>query len=212
MLNLVNRAPHSIVSVVGEQTYRQQCGLLTSVGSRHHPNNAIAYGARWALDNDCFKTYKPQAIYRTLARYAGLPNCLFAVVPDVPRDAEATALLFNAWLGTYQRFGYPVAFVAQDGIEHTRIPYDSFDVLFIGGSNQFKYSKVLRDVVAEAKRRGKWVHHGRVNTRERIVYSTLIGCDSYDGTHYTIEPSEVKKHLGYIGWKQHLLWEDTCAS
>jgi len=206
MLNLVNRAPHSIVSLIGAEVYRQRCGLLTSVGSRHHPRNAIAYGARWALDNDCFKAYKPDAIHRTLERYAGMPGCLFAVCPDVWGDATATLLLFWAWVGTYQRLGYPVAFVAQDGIEHIHIPWDSFDVLFLGGSNQFKYSAALRAVVKEAKRRGKWVHHGRCNTPQRILYSAFIGCDSWDGTHYTIEPQSVKKHLWLEGLKQPVLF------
>lgn len=206
MLNLVNRAPHSIVSLIGADAYRTQCGLLTSVGSRHHPRHAIAYGAAWALDNDCFKVYKPDAIRRALKRYAGLPNCLFAVVPDVWADAEATLLMFQSWLGEYQAYGYPVAFAAQDGIERSRIPWDSFQCLFIGGSNSFKYSQALRDVVAEAKRRGKWVHHGRVNTPQRILYSATIGCDSFDGTHYTIEPASVKKHLALDGWQQGLLF------
>lgn len=206
MINLVNRAPHSIIALIGEDTYRTQCGLLTSVGSRHHPRNAIAVGARWALDNDCFKKYKPDEIRRTLRHYAGLPGCLFAVAPDVPRNAELTLLLFQCWLSEYQAHGYPLAFAAQDGIENIRIPWDSFDVLFIGGSNQFKYSKVLRDVVAEAKRRGKWVHHGRVNTPQRILYSATIGCDSWDGTHYTIEPTSVKAHLSLVGWRQPMMF------
>lgn len=206
MLNLVNRAPHSIVKLIGADTYRTQCGLLTSVGSRHHPRHAIAIGARWALDNDCFKEYKPDAIRRVLRRYAGLPNCLFAVAPDVPRNAELTLLLFQCWLSEYQACGYPVAFAAQDGIQNIRIPWDSFQCLFIGGSNQFKSSQILRDVTAEAKCRGKWVHHGRVNWHERILYSqTYLHCDSYDGTHYTHEPTSVKKHLAYQGWQQALL-------
>ena len=38
--------------------------------------------------------------------------------------------------------------------------------------------------MAEAKRRRKWVHMGRVNSERRIRYAASIGCDSIDGTKW----------------------------
>src|SRR5579883_1738075 len=66
-------------------------------------------------------------------------RCLFAVAPDVVGDAEATWELSQPWLDWLRSMGYRAAFVAQDGIERWRhIPWASFDVLFIGGSTEFK--------------------------------------------------------------------------
>ena len=41
---------------------------------------------------------------------------------------------------------------------------------------------------AEAKRRGKQVHMGRVNSARRYRYAEAIGCDSADGTYIAFGP------------------------
>ena len=46
-----------------------------------------------------------------------------------------------------------------------------------------------RDLVAEAKERGKWAHMGRVNSMRRYDYARGIGCDSADGTYLTFGPT-----------------------
>lgn len=196
MINLVSRAPHSIVKVVGQSIYQTHCGLLTSAFSRFDPTTAVDFGAAWAADNGCFLPgYNPDVILSMLRNYQGIKGCKWIVMPDVVRDASATMLMFQAWLGTYQRYGYPVALAIQNGIEHCQIPWDSITCIFIGGNDEFKYSAIVRGIVTEAKRRGKWVHNGRVNTPERILYSNEIGCDSFDGTHFTREPIDVAKYL-----------------
>lgn len=196
MINLVSRSPHSIVSVVGENHYRDYCGLLTGPFSGFHPQTALDTGSTWAADNGCYLPgYNPDRILSMLRRYSGIPGCKFVVVPDVVRDAAATLQMFSSWLGTYQRYGFPCALALQNGIEHHRIPWDSIACVFIGGDNLFKYSDTVRGIVTEAKQRGKWVHNGRVNTPERILYSNGIGCDSFDGTHFTNETNDVAKFL-----------------
>lgn len=196
MINLVSRAPHSIVKVVGQSIYQDYCGLLTGAFSNFDPTTAVAYGATWAADNGCFLPgYNPDKILSMLRRYRGISGCKYVVMPDVVRDASATMLMFSAWLGTYQRYGYPVALAIQNGIEHCQIPWDAITCIFIGGNDEFKYSDVVRGIVTDAKKRGKWVHNGRVNTPERILYSNEIGCDSFDGTHFTRETADVAKYL-----------------
>lgn len=198
MFNLVSRAPHSIVSVVGEQTYRDYCGLLTGPFSNFDPRTARAYDGLWAADNGCFLPgYQPERILSMLQRYRGVAGCKFVVVPDAVQDAQSTMQMFGAWVGTYHRFGFPPALVLQNGIEHYRIQWDSLACVFIGGDDAFKYSDTVRHIVTEAKRRGKWVHNGRVNTPERILYSRSIGCDSFDGTHFTLETIDVAKYLPF---------------
>jgi hypothetical protein len=79
--------------------------------------------------------------------------------------------------------GYRPALVAQDGLEALPVPWEAFDVLFIGGSTAWKLSEACFSLIAEAKRRGKWVHMGRVNSLRRLRIAKSVGCDSVDGTY-----------------------------
>jgi hypothetical protein len=118
-------------------------------------------------------------------------------------DAAATLARSTPWLRPIRELGYPVAFVAQDGIENTRVPWREFDVLFIGGSTEFKLGPVSAHYAAQAKRRGKVVHMGRVNSHKRFRYAREIGCDSVDGTYLTFSPTgNLPKLLGWIKTEQ----------
>ena len=57
-----------------------------------------------------------------------------------------------------------------------------------GGSTDWKLGPTARALTAEAKRRGKRVHMGRVNSLKRLRYADAIGCDSADGTYLTYAP------------------------
>ena len=152
--------------------------------------NRVPEGVTWCADNGCFSDKWDEARWwRSLVTNAArADHCLFAVAPDVVGDAAATLAKSAPWLPKIRDLGYPVAYVAQDGIEDTAVPWDSFDCLFIGGSTDFKLGPVARQYVAEAKARGKWVHMGRVNSERRWLYAQAIGCDSVDGTYLTFGP------------------------
>jgi hypothetical protein len=195
--NLVSSTPKTAVDKIGIEAYQQYGGFLVQPRSWSSPQKAVDCGSVWAMDNGCFKAYDPDAILTMLKKSQGISGCLFAVVPDVVCDAAATLILFNAWISTYQRYGYPPCLVAQNGIENTRIPWDSMAALFIGGDNAFKYSNLTRELVTEAKQRGKWVHMGRVNSWRRIQYAIEIGCDSFDGTGHALYPENIRKHLPF---------------
>jgi hypothetical protein len=190
-------------------TYAAYAGLLRTPHSGHRVEKAIALGMPWAMDNGCFKRYEPKAIISMMRRFQGLQGCKFMVVPDVVGNHEETLILFRAWLGTIQRYGYPVAFVVQNGATVESIPWGSIQAIFIGGDTAFKYSEVVRAIVKEAKRRGIWVHMGRVNTLERIRYALSIGCDSIDGTSTCIAPEiNIKRQAPhYAADRQMNLWE-----
>lgn len=152
---------------------------------------AVIPGATWAADNGCFgKGYPGDAEYlawlATRAEHAD--RCLFATAPDVVADAAATLARSAPFLPLIRALGYPAALVAQDGLEHLDVPWDSFDVLFIGGSTDWKLGAAAGRLTAEAKRRGKAVHMGRVNSRRRWSYAEHIGCDSVDGTFLAFGP------------------------
>lgn len=145
--------------------------------------------APWAADNGCFCAGERFDEFRFLCWLMGLrrwiPTCLFAVAPDVLGDALATWRRSRDWLGAIRVLGYPAAFVAQDGWEALAVDWSSFDVLFIGGSTEFKLAS--RPLCIEARERGKWVHVGRVNSKRRYDHFADVA-DSCDGTFVIYGP------------------------
>jgi hypothetical protein len=82
-------------------------------------------------------------------------------------------------------------------------------VLFIGGSTTWKLSPNVEALVSTAKRHGKWVHMGRVNSGVRLRHAANIGCDSADGTFVAFGPDKniprVKSWLDALE-RQPSLW------
>jgi hypothetical protein len=162
--------------------------------------NKIPEGATICADNGLFGKGYPgdSAWYSWLA---GLPaeRCAFAVAPDVPFDAIGTLDKSLPWLGKIRELGIPAALAAQDGLEDLLIPWDAFDVFFIAGSTEWKIGPAARALTVEAKRRGKQVHMGRVNSGKRFRYAHYIGCDSADGTYLVHGPDiNLPKLLGWV--------------
>jgi hypothetical protein len=153
--------------------------------------NRIPEGVRWCADNGVFGKGFPGES-KWFAWLAGVPYdktlCEFAVAPDVVADAAATLARSVPWLPQIRALGLPAAFAAQDGQEGLPVPWDEFDVLFIGGSTEWKLGRHARALAAEAKLRGKRVHMGRVNSFRRIVTAQLSDCDSADGTYIAFGP------------------------
>lgn len=151
--------------------------------------NRLPDGARFCADNGCFGAGFPGED-EWLAWLASLPadRCDFAVAPDVVADAAATLTRSAPWLSRIRELGIPAAFVAQDGLEELPIPWDDFDVLFIGGSTEWKLGHHAALIAAQAHQHGKPVHMGRVNSERRLRYASAIGCESADGTFLAFGP------------------------
>ena len=156
--------------------------------------NPIPPGVTWCADNGCFgKGYPGDDKWLLwLEKLSHLaPDCLFATAPDVVGDAKATLERSLPLLPKIRALGYPAALVAQDGLENLDIPWDEFDCLFIGGSTEWKLGAAVRSLCAEAKRRGKWVHIGRVNSNKRFRYCAFtLQADSCDGTYLVFGPDK----------------------
>jgi hypothetical protein len=187
--------------------------LAGELGMIVTPNqgNRLPYGVKWCADNGCGPTRTgpvgsaypgDDAFLAWLDKLSDrATDCRFAVAPDVLGDAAATLARSLPMMPKIRAMGYKVALVAQDGLEHMidQIPWDDFDALFIGGSTEFKLSPGAARIVAEAKRHGKWVHMGRVNSRKRLMYAYAIGCDSADGTYLVYGPSvNLPKLMGWL--------------
>lgn len=165
--------------------------------------NRLPEGVTWCADNGCFGDGYPgdDAWWAWLTEKAAgnEATCLFAVAPDVVGDAWATHLRSMPWLAKIRGLGIPAAYVLQNGARADRLPWDHFDVLFIGGDDAFKLGATARAIVREAKERGKHVHMGRVNSLKRIRYANAIGCDSVDGTFIARGPNtNLPKVIGWL--------------
>ena len=133
-----------------------------------------------AIDNSAYTEFKVDR-YEALIKKVNV-DIAWITVPDVVGNAELTQILFNYWQPELE--GLPLAFAAQDGAEHLRLPWGRFDCLFIGGTTDWKLSPQAAYLGREAKRRGKLLHMGRVNSDKRLRYAFELGCDSVDGTGY----------------------------
>lgn len=147
---------------------------------------------RWAADNGCYaqgERFNAGDWLEWLARMRPhRATCLFAVAPDVFGDWRATWERSAPYLPTIRQLGYPAAYVAQDGTPLDLLDRDDFDVLFIGGSNDWLTSESAYELAERAKQQGRWVHLGRVNTLRRLTGARVSQFDSADGTFVKFGP------------------------
>lgn len=138
-------------------------------------------GLPYGIDNGAFAKFDPKAFRSLIERQLGQEHrCLFVAVPDIVGSARRTLEVFKVWYEELSR--WPVALVAQDGIEDLEIPWDLLSAVFIGGSTEFKSSREAVAVAKAAKALSLHVHVGRVNTRDRLEFWAENGADSIDGT------------------------------
>jgi hypothetical protein len=141
----------------------------------------------WCADNGCYSN--KWTANKWLDWLQQQPTTMrFAVCPDAVADAHTTNVLFEKWQPVMQQLGVPVAYVAQDQVTTSMVPWDRISTLFIGGTTEWKLSTHSTQLVTEAKQRGLWVHVGRVNSYKRLRWADNIGADSCDGTFLTFGP------------------------
>lgn len=161
--------------------------------------NRLEPGVAWAADNGCFaaKTFTILRWGRWL--FTQPRTALFAVVPDVVADHEGTLRRWRRYAAWVRRIGFTPAFVAQDGCTPDAIPADA-GALFIGGSTEWKMSPAAFACADEARRRGLWVHVGRVNSYRRYR-AWADHADSCDGTYLAFGPDKnLPKLLRWARW------------
>lgn len=144
-------------------------------------------GMVWGCDNGCFASFHEKTFFSLLSRNEISRNlCKFVCVPDIPGEAQRTLELFGHF--SYRLAGWPLAYVVQNGQEHTPIPWPDIAAIFVGGDDirdgmgDWKLGPHAVGCIRTAKMLGKWVHIGRLNTRHRFDYFDNLGADSFDGT------------------------------
>ena len=165
----------------------------------------VRAGMEWAADNEAFAgKFDPRRFFPWLESLAPYRDrCLFVAVPDVVGDAPATLAKFR-WFAPRLE-GWPRAYVAQDGCEALEFPpLEDWEVLFVGGSTEWKTGPGAAAVIARALAAGKRVHVGRVNNWRRFRhFAELPGGEGFtcDGTRNRfagLEPT-VKLWRDYMG-------------
>jgi hypothetical protein len=174
--------------VVRAAMQRGEFGCIVTPGQ----GNLIPTGVRWCADNGCYGKGWPGTPnwLNWIERKGDAALCAFAAAPDVVGDAKATLVRSTPLLPLIRRLGLPAAFVAQDGVTPELVPWDGMDVLFIGGTDEFKLGPDAEAIGREAKDRGKWLHMGRVNSIKRLRIAKRMGCDSVDGTYLSFGPDK----------------------
>ena len=190
---------------------RGDIGILVTPNSSHSVEVARRYPF-FAIDNGVFgkKGFNADQFNRLLDKLnPNEPRLLFVVAPDVVGDAEATLARFPEWEKRIHERGLPVALAAQDGLEDRfdQVPWDNVDVLFIGGSDEWKIGQ-FKDadrrrrwerLMGEAHSRGIPIHMGRVNSNLRLTGHAIdVGASTADGTMLAFAPDENLRQLE--GW------------
>jgi hypothetical protein len=168
---------------VRQAMHEGRLGMIVAPSSSHR----MVEGVSWCADNGCFgKGYPGDGAYLTWLkrRHEHAARCWFATAPDVAPTGPMKISLERSrpLLPLIRGAGFPVA------LEEVTLPWDDFDVIFIGGDDDFKLGPQAREVVSEANARGLRVHMGRVNSLRRLRYAYYIGCSSVDGTYIKYGP------------------------
>ena len=199
-------------------------GVMLGPGTYGGPGTKIDYSPHisdyccWALDNGCFSNKGQFDGDRWLDRLSYLveniehahERCLFAVAPDVfdpvrvAGDMAATIVRSLPFFDRIRERGVPAALVFQDGaaeMDLSEIPWDAFDVAFLGGSDEFKlgylhsrgrtytYDRTSERTLCWARmiaaciEHEKEIHVGRVSSEVRVQLAREIHAYSCDGTY-----------------------------
>lgn len=180
-------------------------GLFETIGSGHDVSGWTAFG----IDNGCFTGAFTEEGWLDMLSYYPLEHrirCLFALVPDEPMNAQGTLNLFKQYHKVVLDLGYPVGFATQNGMTPEMVPWDDIHALFIGGDDHHKRGKEGGALIAEAARRGKWIHVGRVNSGSAIRHHFWMA-HSWDGTTLARHPRQQYQDIG-----REVLWVRTLGN
>lgn len=120
---------------------------------------------------------------------------LWAIVPDVVGNGDATLERWGKYAHFISNFGIPLAIAVQDGmtVEQVRALVPAPAVVCIGGTDEWKWLTV--EAWAKAFPR---THLLRCNAPNRLDYLLNLGIESCDGTGWN--RGDPKQTLGLMSW------------
>jgi len=140
---------------------------------------------QFALDNDAYIAYRNGKPWKVEAwinflnkiKASGLtPRWL--LVPDVVGRKIETIESWRYHYPIAKKYGWPIAFAAQDGMTQSDVPSGA-QIVFVGGTTTWKWKSL--PMWCENFPR---VHVGRVNTFERLQIAERNGAESCDGSGF----------------------------
>lgn len=166
------------------------------IGHLYSPGEGWKNPVKWlpyALDNGAYTGFDEASFFKMLdaAKLAAPLRPRWVAVPDVVGNREAT---LESWAKYWQRvadYGWPLAFVVQDGMSPADVPGDAA-IVFVGGSPTWK----LRSLSEWAKAFDR-VHVGRINTERLLWICDDLGIESVDGTgwFHRHQAQDLEKYL-----------------
>lgn len=179
--------------------YPDKIGLLISPDGWRIPQFKMPY----ALDNGCFKKWDKEGFFHMLRKASMIHKPLWVCVPDAVADAGTTLRRWAKYHKQISSFGFKLAFVVQDGMTPEDVPPEAY-ACFIGGSTEFKLKSA--HLFKNAKNT-RWLHIGRVNSEERVMWALSIGADSVDGTGWLRARDKKRKFfIEYFEGKEQMEW------
>jgi hypothetical protein len=154
-------------------------GLLFSPGGQRGPFDFLPY----AIDNGVYgkgEAWEEGPFFDLLdwAKLSG-QNPRWVIVPDVVADRIRTLRRWDLYAERVAKYGWPLAFAVQDGMDVSDVPKDA-DVVFVGGGTEWKWN-TIRMWCSEFPR----AHVGRVNGYRGLWVCHDSGAESCDGTGWT---------------------------
>jgi hypothetical protein len=114
----------------------------------------------------------------------------WAIVPDVPGNADATFERYNRFASEVP---FPKAIAVQDGMTVEQVRQIGADVICVGGTTEWKWSTIEQWAAAFPR-----VHLLRCNRPEQLIYLELLGVESCDGTGWN--RGDRKQTIGLERW------------
>jgi hypothetical protein len=161
-------------------THPGRIGHLYGPGGWRGPFPEFPY----ALDNGAFPAFSrgvewDAAPFLDLCERAAAASIAprWIAVPDVVCDRDRTLASWDRWAPELrERFGWPLAFVVQNGMTASDVPDDAA-LIFVGGDTKWK-----RETAAYWRTARPRVHIGRVNGERDLWRYHHAGAESCDGT------------------------------
>lgn len=184
---MVMPANNSCAKKLAEQ-YPSRIGWLLGPSSWNTPPPHLSY----ALDNDAFGAFKNGTEWDENAWLAMLEQAskvdhppLWAIVPDVVGDREATIRSYHKYEHVVASYGFTKAFAVQDGMTPSDVPKTA-SVVFVGGTTSWKWRNLTTWTDNFPR-----VHVGRVRMT-KLMRCLQLGVESCDGTGWFRESQNGK--------------------
>lgn len=150
----------------------------------------------WAVDNGAWsaylqgKSFDEDAFSRAIDKVG--EGADWVVLPDIVAGGMASLDLSLKWLDRLRGFPERALIAVQDGItvDDVRDYLGPMVGLFIGGSTPWKLA-TLDAWAALSRRKGCYLHVGRVNSLKRINACAQVGANSFDGTSIIAFPNSI---------------------